>query len=488
MESKFSLYDILRAVNGRILSEAKFSSFRDISTDSRLIRPGDLFIALKGEHYDGCHFLEESFNKGARGALVSASEKRFLEANNFCGKAVIIEVEDTLRALGDIAHFWRKKISPFVVAITGSNGKTTTKEMVAAILKKKFAVLQTEGNFNNLIGLPLTLLRLTGKKKFAVLEMGMNQRGEIRRLSEICLPDVGVLTNISIAHLENFETIEEIARAKGELLENLGEEKSLVVNGDDFLVMELAKGYQGRKIAFGLKKDFPVTAGNFSPRGKKGIGFDLSIKGKTAPVLLPLWGIHNIYNALSAASAATVCGIEIDVIKEGLESLKPLPSRMKLVTLQKNINLIDDTYNANPQSMEMALKILVDLKKNKRGIAVLGDMLELGKAAGDFHYQLGSMAGKLKIDYLFSIGEFASLVREGALSQGMDSEKICVGDNHKIIAARLLETMKENDWILIKGSRAMSMEKIIEELTKEDKKQRKKAGASYIVQDPGLTA
>ena len=297
--------------------------------------------------------------------------------NGYRSRAVIA-VKDTLAALGDLARERRRKYKTPLVALTGSNGKTTTKEMIAACLETTFPILKTKGNLNNLIGLPLTLLELTEKERVVVLEMGMNVPGEIRRLTEIAEPDVGLITNIQTVHLEGMGSLERLKEEKGELFRRMRKDGTILVNRDDSRVVDLAGDYPGQKITFGIEDPADVMAKEIRLQGAEGTSFTLISEGEEMEVHPPLLGRHFVPNALSAIAVATLFGMEVNRAKEALEHFQPFPMRMEVCPLEGGKTLINDAYNANPRSMEVALETLAEAKGTGRAIAVLGDMLELG--------------------------------------------------------------------------------------------------------------
>ncbi len=464
---KFACQDILPATGGKLTRGELSIGFKDVSTDSRKVRPGELFIALKGERYDGHNFLQQAISRGAVGLMVKKAALRSFPPQADRQGITVIEVNDTLNALGQIARYWRQRHPIPLAAITGTNGKTTTKEMLAMILEHSFKVLKSQGNFNNLVGVPLTLLRLSTEHQIAVVELGANQPGEIARLTEITEPQVGVITNVSDSHLEFFRTREGVARAKGELFRTLKSSSSAVFNADDLRVVELAESYPGKKLSFGIKSQADVRAEDILPLGMKGTKFKLSAPDEWISLNLPLPGLANIYNALAAAAAALILKVDLANIKKALECFTPCPGRLEIIPLSKGIYLLNDTYNANPESMEESLNILVSLSEGGRAIAVLADMLELGAASESFHRQLGRMVAELKVDLLFTTGQWAGAVASGAQEKGMNKKKVFIGKNHEGIAHQLKGIIHEGDWILIKGSRKMRMERILDSLSEK---------------------
>ena len=456
--------EVLHSTGGRLLQGEGRILFTGVSTDSRAIQPGELFVALRGDRFDGHSFAQEALKRGG-GVLVEAERAAGLSRNGDRTKAVI-EVKDTLKALGDLARERRRKYGIPVIALTGSNGKTTTKEMISACLATTLPLLKTQGNLNNLIGLPLTLLKLTGEEKVAVLEMGMNVPGEIRRLTEIAEPDVGLITNIQQSHLEGMGSLEKLKEEKGELFRKMKSGGTLLVNRDDPRVADLAREFQGAKITFGMKGPADITARDVRIDGKKGTSFTASFGGAETEITLPLLGRHFVLHALSAIACGRLFGIELRKIREVLESFHPYPQRMEVWPLEGGVSLINDAYNANPNSMDAALETLAELKGGGRTIAVLGDMLELGPFSREAHRRLGEKVGNLSIDFLICLGDEAPHVAATAIEKGLTSGRARVVGNHSEAVSLLRQIAREGDWILVKGSRRMAMERIAEAFRK----------------------
>jgi UDP-N-acetylmuramoyl-tripeptide--D-alanyl-D-alanine ligase len=458
-EEQLSIETVLTATKGVLMHGDAETSFTGVSTDSRTIKPGELFFALRGENFDGHRFLAEAITRGGKGAVADH------EIDSSAVRAItIVRVADTLQALGDLAHLWRKRHPLPLVAVVGSNGKTTTKEMAAAILGKRFKVMKNEGNLNNLIGLPLSLLKIKSTDGVAILEMGMSRTGEILRLTQIAEPDVGILTNIGPAHLEGLGSIEGVMEAKGELLKGMGASGRIVFNADDPRVAELSKRFPGASQSFGIRNRADWQAVAIRTRQDGGVSFQLQGPAGKTPVSLQVIGRHQVYNALAAAVAGALLNAGIDDIKEGLEGFTSPAMRMELLKLGKGIKVINDAYNANPQSMEAALLSFRDLAGGRK-IAVLGDMWELGPYAEQAHQRLGWAVKEYgRIDLLFLLGQFAPQVAEGARQVGMDPEKIRIGKDRHDVALMLAHTVKKGDWVLVKGSRIMQMEEVIKEL------------------------
>ncbi len=440
-----------------LLEKLARMEIRGVSIDSRTIKPGELFIALKGDRFDGHDFVADVIRKGAWGAVV----ERGWVSNSDPAPANVVPVDDTLRALQDLASLHRRKFSVPVVGVTGSNGKTTTKEMLAAILARRGPVLKNEGNLNNHIGVPLTLMRLNADHRTAVVEMGMSARGEIDLLARITAPTVGVITNIGPAHLEFLGSREGVAEAKGELLDNLRPDGTAVLNADDRFIDVLKKKFRGRTITFGIDHPADVSASRIVQHPDRA-EFVMGTGGKSYEVALRTAGIHNIANALAAAAGAVAVGLTLDDIKEGLEGFVPVAGRSEIKEVKGRI-ILADYYNANPASMEAAIGTLAALRAGKKGIAVLGDMLELGEAGAEAHRQIGRTAARSGVDVVMTIGALSRHIAEGAIGEGMPRERVIEATSHADAAKRLLALTKPGDVILLKGSRGMKMEKILEE-------------------------
>jgi UDP-N-acetylmuramoyl-tripeptide--D-alanyl-D-alanine ligase len=443
-----------------ILGRFECMEIKGVSIDSRTIKKGELFVAIKGARFDGHDFVPEVINSGAWGALVGRSELETKYAS-LGGLRNILAVEDTISALQEMSQMHRKKFSIPIIGITGSNGKTTTKEMLASILNQRGSVLKNEGNLNNHIGVPLTLLKLDARHKSAAVEMGMSALGEIDALARIVSPDVGVITNIGPAHLEFLGTMDIVAQAKAELLGNLKMDGTAVLNADDRYFATLRNKYGGRVLSFGIENKANVSAS----RIRQGNDFtDMTIEADDSMVnlRLPAVGKHNIYNALAATAAAIAVGIPLDAVKCGLEDFSPVAMRSELKQV-KGRTVLADYYNANPGSVNAALETLISLRAGQKSVAVLGDMLELGDTTVDAHREVGRTVAHLGVDVLITMGSLAIHINEGALEEGMPKDRVIAAGSHAEAAALLKERSKNGDVVLIKGSRGMKMEKILEE-------------------------
>lgn len=451
----FTIIDIAEATGGRIIgcSEGEVDG---VSTDSRSVNAGELFVPLRGASFDGHDYLASVADQGIETVL---AEESWLAAHTLAGSLTCIAVSDTLRALGDLAAAYRQRYDIPVAGITGSNGKTTCKEMLATILDQIAPGLKTTGNLNNLIGLPKMLFRLRPEHGWAVLEMGMSEPGEIDRLAEIAAPKLGVVLNAFPAHLESMGSVENVARAKGELLLRLPPGGCAVVNGDDPLIARLPAPEGVRRISFGLG-DAEVRASDIESRGIRGQSFTMHIGDENLPVALAAFGRHNIYNALAAAAAAYALGIPLEIIVNGLELFRPYDKRFNLEKVG-GVMLIDDSYNANPASMGAALATLAELKGDRAAFVALGDMLELGSNESELHRMAGVQAAQVA-DRLYLHGPLTAYVAEGALSAGMPADAVIRGLTHAEIAADICSNAAEGDFVLLKGSRGMKMETVAE--------------------------
>ncbi|MBN1930071.1 MAG: UDP-N-acetylmuramoyl-tripeptide--D-alanyl-D-alanine ligase [Desulfobacterales bacterium] len=455
--------EILEAVKGTLLSGDPQCVFAAIAIDSRKISKDDVFVAIPGEVHDGHNFIENVVQNGVHGLLINKDRIEGLDRGIYPQKKmVVIAVNDTVRALGDLAAFNRRRAKVSVVALTGSAGKTTTREMTASVLGRRFNILSTPGNFNNEIGLPLTLLRLSRRHEWAVLELGTNHPGEIKRLAEICMPDVGMIINIGPAHLKGLGSLEGVMDAKGELLEGLKSDATAVLNADDSRVLQLASKTNQKVLLYGLSAKAAVKAHSVKTKGM-GVSFTLELPGEKISIDLKSPGLYMVSNALAAAAVGHLLGLSAREIKMGLENFKTVQGRMNILETAKGIHIIDDTYNANPASMAAAIDTLKALKGRQRGILVAGDMLELGTYAKRMHREIGKLSARSDIARLYATGEFAEALAEGARSEHMDPRSIFTGSKEEILE-NLKNRLSPPDWVLVKGSRSMRMETIVQSL------------------------
>ncbi|MBF8437641.1 UDP-N-acetylmuramoyl-tripeptide--D-alanyl-D-alanine ligase [Halanaerobiaceae bacterium Z-7014] len=451
------LKEIVEAVDGKILQGNPDQIVNNMTIDSRRVKPGDLFFAIIGENNDGHNFIPEAVDNGARVVITSRSIKPY------SGLAIIL-VRDTTQALQDLASFVRKKIENLkVIGITGSAGKTTTKDIIASILGEEKRVLKSKGNYNNEYGLPLSLLELDGNEDIAILEMAMRNRGDISRLAEIASPDVGVITNIGPAHLENLKTIENIASAKAELLAGLNSDGIAVLNYDDEYIREMVNSYGDlEKITVSLKNkdvDYYADQIEYIKNGEES-RFRVHEGDNNYILEMDRAGEHNIYNALAAIAVARAMGISWDSIKNGIKDIEVTELRQEIRKID-GIRIINDSYNANPLSMKAGIDSLLNIE-GKRKIAVLGAMLELGRIENAAHKEIGKYLYKNGIDVLIGVGSMGEIIAEGAVEAGMAEQNIYVYDNNEDAASFINKIMRSGDAILVKGSRALEMEEIVD--------------------------
>lgn len=468
---------ILEATGGRRLSGNPRRRFSGVGIDSRRILPGQLFIAIVGERFDGHRFVADAVEKGASGVLVERRAVRRIPLLRFRKQGIVcVSVPDTIQALGRLGAHHRHRWGGRLVAITGSNGKTTTRKMTAAVLGQGPVTLSTVGNYNNAIGLPLTLLNLCPAHEWAVVELGMNHPGEIGHLARICGPDVGVITNVAPAHLEGVGSVDGVVRAKAELLAHLKNRGTAVLNADDPNVMKIAGQATQRVCLFGRSKRASVRA-TAVRETRHAVRFLLHVSQTRVPVVLNTPGRFMVSNALAAAAVGHLVGLSADQIRAGLEAFVPERGRMARVPLKGGVTLIDDTYNANPGSMEAAMDTLMRLKGKKgRGFMVLGDMLELGDHSEALHRRMGRHAAHLGAFRIYVTGRFARAVASGAVEAGMGKTDIFIGEKSALFKD-LIERVRPGDWILVKGSRGMAMETVVEALKTWAAKDRKRQGA-----------
>ncbi len=467
MAAHFTAAEIIAATRGRLVQGSPTAVAVGVSTDSRTCQAGQLYVPLKGERHDGHNYLARAL---ARGAGILLVEERYLtEAGGVSAanappwgpQVPVIAVSSTLGALGDLAQAWRSRFAMPVAAVTGSCGKTTAKEMTARVLARSFQVLKNELNLNNLIGLPQTLFQLDAGVEAAVVEMGMNRFGEIRRLTEICRPTVGVLLNVYTAHTEGVGDVEGVARAKGELIGALPPGAWLVYNADDPRVARQAETYDGPAVSFGFATQASLRAGEREVRGKAGQTVRL-YWGKDSWLLnLKVPGLHMAYNALAATAVGLVLGVSPGESASQLADFGAVIRRSQVASLISGVHLLNDCYNANPGSMAMALKTLTELRDDGRAVAALGDMLELGSGAVPAHRDLGRQAARLGLDYLVVYGGFREEVAAGAKEAGLAPTRIQTVETHEQGAQALKEFLEPGDWLLVKGSRSMRMERLV---------------------------
>ncbi len=449
----FSLDEICMATGGALLKKGAIQ-FTGVSTDTRTIHAGNLFVAITGEHFDGHDFIDQALQQGAAGIVVGP------QAVNLDETITVVRVENTLQAYQHIAAYHRSKFNIPVIAITGSNGKTTTKDFTAAVLSSRFSILKTQGNFNNEIGLPLTLLHLNASHDAAVVEMGMRGLGEIRELAEIAKPNIAIVTNVGETHMELLGSIENIAVAKSELVEAVPRDGIIVLNADNDYVRNMAQKSLGKVVLFGIEHEqCQIRAKNIQLHQTE-TSFDCEYLQGQFTAVIPAIGKHNVYNALAAIAVALELGLQPEEINTGLRMFSPSAMRLS-VTRMNDYNIINDAYNASPMSMAAAIDTLSEFTQGRR-IAILGDMLELGDVAVVAHQQVGRKLAQSGIEIVITVGKLAQYIAEAAKQGGV--EKVIACDSHDHAKENLKQILKPGDTLLVKGSRGMKMETILNEL------------------------
>ena len=424
-----------------------------ITTDSRKISEGVLFIALKGENFNGEDFIEDAFTKGATAAIVSKNFSKEISGG------AIIKVDDTLKAYQKIAAYWRDKFNIPIVAITGSTGKTTTKDLTAAVLSELGKILKTSANFNNEIGVPLTLLELDETHKAAVVEIGMRGLGQIEELAKIVKPNIAIVTNVNETHIELLGSMENIAKAKAELVEAIPSGGVVILNADNPYTAAMKNLVKpGVKIfTHGIEQPADLKADNVSITGGSTV-FNLTYQGKIYHFDLPLIGRHNISNALAATAAGLFVGLDFDQIRYGISTLVTTKMRFEVIR-RDGIIIVNDAYNASPASMRASIKTAAEVYDTRK-IAVLGDMFELGDISEKVHREVGEYLAANNFEILITVGELGKFIAEGAKSAGM--EKVFVTDSHEDAAKTLRGILHYDDVVLFKASHGMHLEKVIE--------------------------
>lgn len=452
--------EIAEAVKGTIISGSPASYVNGFSIDSRTIKRDDFFIPLKGDRTDGHEFINDASSKGAKGSFVARGSSASIGEIN--PEFLLIEVEDTLSALQDVSAYYRELHSVKVVGITGSSGKTTTKDLIAAVLTEHTKILKTEGNLNNEIGLPLMLLKLRPEHEVAVLEMGMRGRGEIALLARLSRPEIAVITNVGEAHIELLGSKDAIAAAKAELVQALEPKDTAVLNGDDQYLRKIGTCFGGETVFFGLGKNVTLQAKDLR-LVNQGSSFllDLPMKGSCS-FYLPLPGEHNVLNALAAIGVGCLLGVDVEKIQKGLARPDLTEMRFQVLETTKGWKIINDTYNANPSSMRASLKVLGEMKAAIK-VAVLGDMLELGDISTKAHREIGSFAAGL-VDYVLAVGDEACYLAEAA-KVILGSERVYYFQGKKAAAEQLKRlNLPAETLILVKASRGIRLEDVVEEL------------------------
>lgn len=426
----------------------------DITTDSRQAKAGSLFVAIKGERVDAHRFIPGVYEQGALCVLCEDAPEQ--------PKGAYIQVESTLQAVKDIAEFYRQQLDIKVIGITGSVGKTSTKEIIASVLSEKFQVLKTLGNFNNELGLPLTVFRLREGDEAAVLEMGINHFGEMHRLSKVARPDLCVITNIGQCHLEFLGDRDGVLRAKSEIFDFIAPDGKIILNGDDDKLATLQEVKGIRPVFFGNESGREIYATDIRSAGIRGVWCNIHVGEEAFEVRIPIPGYHMVLNALAATAVGRSLGMTNEEIRRGIEKLEALSGRFHII--EKNgITVVDDCYNANPVSMKASLKVLNDAEPRK--VAILGDMGELGENEQQMHAEIGTYLGSLDIQTVICVGTLAGRIAEAA-RKAKPQMQVLTAESVEGAIAHLPEWIREGDTVLVKASHFMHFEQIVDALTK----------------------
>lgn len=447
--------EVSQAVDGQLAADGNII-IRSVSTDTRSLEPGCLFVAIRGERFDGHDYIRQAMDKGA--ALVMAEKKASIPEG-----VPVVRVENTVEALGRLAAFHRSRFRIPVIAVTGSVGKTSTKEMIAATLSAGMKVHKTKGNFNNEIGLPLSVLELDDSHQAAVFEMGMRGFGEIDYLSRIVKPNIAVITNIGISHIERLGSRQNILKAKLEIIHGMEDDGVVILNGDDELLSGLKGLLRQKTVFYGMDESCDVRASDLLSNGEEGISFSVQCQAWEHRFFVPAPGVHNVQNALAAITVALKLDLDCETIEKGLLSYSGDRLRMNILDID-GIKVINDAYNAAPASISSALKVLTEIGANRRKWAVLGDMLELGEWAEDAHREIGMQVAEAGIDYLVAVGNYARWYVEGASDHGMPLEHTRLFQNAEDAKSYLKQKLDKGDVILFKGSRKMNLDLLADKL------------------------
>lgn len=454
---KISIAEIISATGGHLLSGNTADTISSVCIDTRKIEKNSLFIPLIGEQVDGHDFIKDAFENGASVSLVQKGRT----PHEFFG--ALIEVESTQKALGDLAKYYRRKFSIPTIGITGSVGKTTTKEMIAAALSESMKVLKTQGNYNGQIGLPLTVFNLDKSYDAAIFEMGVSEFGEMDRLADIADISIGVVTNIGLSHIENFKSTENTCSEKLKMMKRI--DGIFYLNGDSPLLADAKNKVKQKIIYFGINGNYPFKCEDIYSNDKV-TNFTLVTPEFREPITIPCLGIHNVYNALAAIAVAAGMGLHLDDIKKGLLKFTNVKMRQQISNLNNGITLIDDSYNASPDSVKSSVSILRNLTPEGKNIVIIADMLELGERSPEIHYDTGRYIAIEGIDVLITIGENAKFLSNGAKSANQNIIAIHCKTNSEAFE-ELKKIISPKDKVLIKGSRGMHTDEIVKYLKTE---------------------
>jgi len=454
------LDEVSAAVEGALSGSGAILA-RGYSIDSRTMKAGDLFFAVKGPRFDGHDFLRQALEKKACGIVIDAKFHTPIESSSDFG---VIRVSSPVEALRTLAQTVRRRWGKPIVGVTGSAGKTTTKEMIAAVLARKFKVLRTIGNFNNEIGLPLTLLRLEHDQDMGVLEMGMSAKGEIRNLAAIAEPNEGLITNVNPVHLEFFKSVDEIAEAKAELLGGLVGSRIAYLNNDDPRVSAMARNFDGKIVTYGVKSEAVFKVQKYQDLGINGSSFTVKHEGKEVKFVLPLPGSHNITNALAAICVGACHEVPWEALQAAVAEFKPEKMRGQILRFREGFVAVDDSYNSNPKALTEMIRFVGNVPGYERKIVVAGEMLELGPESAALHQACGKEAARAGAGLIVAVQGMAKEILEGARSEGIPEDRLKFVPDAIQAGEFLARTVKSGDIELVKGSRGVKLEQALDAL------------------------
>lgn len=457
---------IVSETGGELVTGSSSKVAAGVCIDSRTLTPGCAFVAIRGDRVDGNDFALDALRNGSRVLLVSHDRGQLTDLVHAASmrEAVVIRVQDGVEALQALATYHRSRLHCGVLGVTGSTGKTTTKEFVDAVLSTTFNVISTQGNNNNEIGVPLTVLKADAGTDVLVIEMGMRGEGQIARLCEIARPTLGLVTNVGVSHIELLGTQDAVAQAKGELIRALPANGAAFLNGDDAFSERIAQGSAAPVVLYGLSEGCTVRAAEIELDSESRASFDLVVSGGCERIRVPVPGRHNVYNALAAAAVGIRLGVPLDRIAEGVASATLPAMRMQVFGTACGVTVVNDAYNANPVSMKAALETLASMQTPGRRVAVLGDMAELGSLSELAHFRIGEQVAALGLDLLLTVGERAVRIAAGAKAAGMSPQKVRTFEDAAEAADSLAALIRPDDTVLVKASRVMGLETVIDEI------------------------
>jgi len=465
-----SLDTLVEVVDGKLVHGSASTVVNGLALDSREVTPGAAFVAFSGTRVDGRSFVGQALKAGARAVLVTEADEQVIEVVRGSRRhdVAVVEIGDPGAAVRDLASYHRSRLNCAVVGITGSTGKTSTKDLVTAALGSRLKVVATSGNRNNELGVPLTVMEASADTEVLIVEMAMRGRGEITALCGIARPTIGLVTNVGETHMERLGSQEAIASAKGELVESIASSGVVFLNGDDVWSERLRESASARVVMYGLGKGNDVRATDLEIGPEGHVRFTLISEYGSRQVCLPVPGKHNAYNAAAALAVALECGVELDDAVEGVEGARLSPMRMEVFSSASGVMVINDAYNASPTSMRAGLDALMDIPVPGRRVAVLGDMAELGSLTELAHFELGKLVAFRAIDELVTVGDKAARIAEGAHAAGMSKDRIITYQVGEDAARYVADTVVAGDAVLVKASRVMGLECVVERIVQPD--------------------